>query len=59
MNEIRTNDSRMDLRDMGGGGGTGGANAKSNENDSRDYGKYVIIATFVVLASVAIVLAII
>ena len=59
MNEIRTNDSRMDLRDMGGGGGTGGANAKSNENDSRDYGKWVFIATLIVLAAVAAVLWII
>ena len=37
-----------------GGGGHGGA---SPEKDSRDYGKYIIIATLVVLASVAIVLA--
>lgn len=59
MNEIRTNDSRMDLRDMGGGGGTGGANAKSKENDSRDYGKWVFIATLIVLAAVAAVLWII
>ncbi len=56
MNEIRTNDSRMDLRDMGGGGGTGGANAKSNENDSRDYGKWALVATAIVLAAVAVVL---
>ena len=59
MNEIRTNDSRMDLRDMGGGGGTGGADAKSKENDSRDYGKWVFIATLIVLAAVAAVLWII
>ena len=59
MNEIRTNDSRMDLRDMGGGGGTGGADAKSKENDSRDYGKWVLVATLIVLAAVAAVLWII
>lgn len=29
------------------------------ENDRRDYGKYVLIATLVVLAAVAIVLAIV
>lgn len=56
MNEIRTNDSRMDLRDMGGSGGTGGANANSNENDSRDYGKWVLVAMAIVLAAVAAVL---
>ena len=59
MNEIRTNDSRMDLRDMGGGGGHGGANAKSKENDSRDYGKWALVATAIVLAAVAVVLWII
>ena len=32
---------------------------KTPENENISYGKYVIIATFVVLASVAIVLAII
>ncbi len=59
MNEIRTNDSRMDLRDMGGSGGRGGANAKSKENDSRDYGKWALVATAIVLAAVAVVLWII
>lgn len=41
---------------------TGGSGVHTNagsENESRDYGKYVIIATLVVLAAVAIVLAII
>ena len=56
MNEIRTNDSRMDLRDMGGGGGHGGASPK---NDSRDYGKWALVATAIILAAVAVVLWII
>ena len=59
MNEIRTKDSSMNLRDMGGGGGHGGANAKSKENDSRDYGKWALVATAIVLAAVAAVLWII
>ena len=56
MNEIRTKDSSMDLRDMGGGGGHGGA---SPEKDSRDYGKWALVATAIVLAAVGAVLWII
>jgi hypothetical protein len=53
-NEINTREEQ--LRDMGGSGGHGGANAKSNENDSRDYGKWALVATAIVLAAVAVVL---
>ena len=47
------------LRDEFGGGSGAAAGHQSNKNDSREYGKYVIIATAIVLAAVAIVLAII
>lgn len=55
-NEVEEQTLRDDLNVTGGSGVHTNA---GSENESRDYGKYVIIATFVVLAAVAIVLAII
>lgn len=55
--EVAEQTLRDDLN-VTGGSGTHNTNAGS-ENESRDYGKYVIIATLVVLAAVAIVFAII
>ena len=53
------NNKKEQVRDDFGGGSGAHKPTTDTKNDSRDYGKYVIIATFVVLASVAIVLAII
>ena len=55
-NEVEEQTLRDDLEVTGGSGVHTNA---GSENESRDYGKYVIIATLVVLAAVAIVLAII
>lgn len=53
MEQKELNTREEQLNDFGGGGGHGGA---SPENDSRDYGKWVFIATLIVLAAVAAVL---
>jgi hypothetical protein len=54
MYDMQVNDSQIDVRDMGGGGGHGGADTQSKE--SRDYGKWALVTTLIVLVAVAVVL---
>lgn len=44
------------LRDDFGGGSGAAAGHQSDKNDSRDYGKWALVATAIVLAAVAAVL---
>ena len=51
------NNKKEQVRDDFGGGGSGAAAGhQSNKNDSRDYGKWALVATAIVLAAVAAVL---
>lgn len=56
-NEVEEQTLRDDLNVTGGSGVH--TNAKSEENDSRDYGKWALVATAIVLVAVAVVLWII
>ncbi len=57
MEQKELNTREEQLNDFGGGGGAHKPAAGSeSENDSRDYGKWALVATAIVLAAVAVVL---